>query len=158
MRAYQVFASMSADRAVHVLGAVAEKAPGAYASALAAASAAMKARPVFLRRQTPEKRAEAVRRCLARVNANALAEEMLATYFVDCRKELLAEWLDLLGLAHEEGILEESAPEQPDTPELRKKIEEFRGGEGSEDRVLLLHAFAAQDAIDWPDLDAALES
>ena len=158
MRAYQVFGSMSAERAAHVLGAVAEQAPGTYTSALAAASAAMKARPVFLRRQPPEKRAEAVRRCLSRVNANTLAEELLATYFVDCRKELLIEWLDLLGLAHEEGILEADAPAQPEAPELRKKIDEFRGGEGAEDRALLLQAFAAQDAVDWPDLEAALEA
>ena len=157
MRAYQVFGSMPAERAVQVLAAVAEKAPRAYAAALAAAGAAMKARPVFLRRQPPEKRAEMVRRCLSRVSANALAEELLATYFVDCRQELLVEWLDLLGLAHEEGILEENAPDEPPEAELAQKIKTFLAGEDPEDRSLLLRAFAAQDAVDWPTLEKSLE-
>ncbi len=157
MRAYQMFGSMPPERAAHVLGALAEKAPATYTSVLAAAGAAMKARPVFLKRQPPEKRAEAMRRCLARVNANALAEEVLATYFIDCRKELLTEWLDLVGLAHEDGILEADAPPEPPEPELREKITAFLGaGAEDEDRRLLLGAFAAQDAVDWPTLEAAL--
>ena len=82
MRAYQVFASMAPERAADVLGVLAEKAPGAYTAALAAASAAMKSRPRFLARQPAAKRAEAVRRCLSRVVANDLAGEVLATYFV----------------------------------------------------------------------------
>lgn len=159
MRAYQIFGSMPAERAVQVLDALAEKAPTTYTSVLAAAGAAMKARPVFVRRQPPAKRAEMMRRCLSRVNANALAEEVLATYFLDCRKELLTEWLDLLGLAHEDGILEGDAPPEPPADELRDKIQRFLVAESpdsGEDRKLLLGAFAAQGAVEWPTLEAAL--
>ena len=55
-------------------------------------------------------------RRLARVLA--LAEEMLASYFLECRKELLAEWLDGLGIEHEKGSLKEEAPTQPDGSKL----------------------------------------
>ncbi len=158
MRAYQVFASMAPERAAAVLGVLAEAAPGAYTSALAAASAAMKARPRFLARQPAPKRAEAVRRCLSRVAANDLAGEILATYFLDCRKELLVEWLDALGLEHEEGVLEADAPAEPPAEEIRKRVESFLEGEGREDRELLLRAFAAQEAVDWPALEEALGS
>jgi len=157
MRAYQVFASMAPDRAAEVLGVLAEKAPAAYTSALAAASAAMKSRPKFLARQAASRRAEAVRRCLSRVVANDLAGEILATYFLDCRKELLIEWLDAVGLEHEEGILTADAPPEPAAEEIRKRVQGFLEGEGREDRQLLLRAFAAQDAVEWPTLEAALQ-
>jgi hypothetical protein len=157
MRSYQVFLEMTPERAARVMSVLTEKAPAVYTQAVAAASAALNARPKFLMRQPPEKRAEMVRRALARVRANDLAEEVLAAYFLEGRKELLIEWLDLLGLAHEEGILKDEQPAPPPRERLEEAVATFRGGEGPEDRELLLRAFAAQSAIDWPDLPATFE-
>jgi hypothetical protein len=156
MRSYQVFASMSPERADAFLRALQEKAPAMFAQAVAAASAAMKARPVYLSRQPFEKRAQAVRRALARVAANPVAEELLAVYFLDCRKELLVEWLDTLGIEHEEGTLRANTPPSPPDAELTRAVASFREKDGDPDRELLLRAFAAQSAIDWPGLEAQL--
>ena len=147
---------MSPERAVEMMRVLAEKVPAVFAQAIAAAAVAMKARPVYLQRQPFEKRAEAARRALARVTSNPVAGEVLAVYFLECRKELLVEWLDALGLEHDEGTLEAEEPPQPPQPELRKALEGFLGADGDPDRRLLLAAFAAQDAIDWPDLEALL--
>ena len=62
MRSYQVFAGLAPQHAEQVLTRLAEKAPAMFVQALAAASAALKARPVYLQRQPFPKRAEAVRR------------------------------------------------------------------------------------------------
>jgi hypothetical protein len=156
MRSYQVFASMSNDEAVRLLRALAEQAPGAFANAVAVAAVAMKARPVYLQKQPFERRAEHVRRALARVAANPMASEILAAYFLECRKPLLIEWLDTVGLAHEEGMLSADAPEQPKSKDLGKAIDTFLAAGDDADRPLLLHAFAAQDAIEWPDLETRL--
>jgi hypothetical protein len=156
MRSYQVFASMSPERAVEMMRVLAEKVPAVFAQAVAAAAVAMKARPVYLQRQPFEKRAEAARRALARVTSNPVAGEVLAVYFLECRKELLVEWLDAVGLEHEEGTLEAEEPPAPPQPELRKAVEGFLEVDDDPDRRLLLAAFSAQDAIDWPDLDALL--
>lgn len=153
MRPYQVFASLPPDRAREFLRTVAEAAPAVFQQAVAVAGAAMRARPVFLMRQPFEKRADAVRRALSRVSADAIAEEMLAVYFLQCRKELLVEWLDALGLDHDDGTLKGDAPPQPDPEKLARAVEAFRKPEGTEDRELLLRAFAAQSAIDWPELE-----
>ena len=45
----------------------------------------------------------------------------------------------------------------PDAGELEKKVAEFRAASQDDDRELLLQAFSAQAAIDWPALDALLE-
>lgn len=156
MRAYQVFAAMSPEEAARVLDALLEHAPGVYTQAVAAASVAFKARPQFLMKQPKDKRAAMVRRALSRVAASDLAEEVLANYFLDLRKELLVEWLDAVGIPHEEGVLQGEVPPPPDEAKLREAVQAFLAGEEAEDRALLLRAFAAQSAVDWPALEALL--
>jgi len=158
MRSYQVFAGLAPDHAQALLGSLAEKAPAMFAQSLAAASAALKARPVYLQRQPFEKRAEAVRRTLSRVATNPIADEVLAVYFLECRKELLIEWLDTAGIEHKDGTLAADAPAPPGEKKLRDAVERFRAAGDDRDRELLLRAFAAQDAIEWPVLDALLAS
>jgi hypothetical protein len=156
VRSYQVFAAMSPERAVAVMRLLAEKAPAIFAEALQAASLALKARPVYLQRQPFEKRCEAIRRALARVPANGFAGELLATYFLECRGELLREWLDVAGVEHEDGTLSSDAPPAPPEKELTRAVARFREKGDDPDRELLLNAFAAQDAIEWPVLEGLL--
>jgi len=157
MRSYQVFAAMPLDRAVAVMGGISKDAPQMFKQALVAASASMNARPVYLQKQPFEKQVEAIRRALSRVAANGVAEEILAIYFLECRKKLLIEWLDLLGIKHEDGILESDSPLAPKKTQLQKARDAFCGAGDDADRSLLLKAFAAQSAIDWPDLEALLD-
>lgn len=157
MRSFQVFAAMSSDDAIRMLRTLADKMPAMFDQAVAAASAAMKARPVYLKRQPFEKRAVAVRRALSRFSANVVADELLAVYFLECRKELLTEWLDLVGLEHEDGTLADGEPASPADDALTKAIAAYRAKDDDADREILLRAFAAQQAIDWPVLDAAFD-
>jgi len=83
MRSYQVFAAMSQEDAARFLKTLSDEAPTMFNQALMAASAAMKARPVYLKRQPFDKRAAAVRRALSRVAANPVADEVLAVYFLN---------------------------------------------------------------------------
>jgi hypothetical protein len=156
VRAHQVFAAMPPEQAQALFAELREKAPATFSQALAVASAALKARPVYLARQPLEKQAAAARRALARVGACDAAEEVLATYFVECQRPLLVEWLDAVGVAHEEGVLSDDRPPSPPPEKLREAVSAFRSGETRAERELLLRAFAAQSAIEWPELDALL--
>jgi hypothetical protein len=156
MRSFQVFATMSPERTNAVMEGLAEHAPAMFSQAVAAASAAMNARPVYLQKQPFAKRAQAVRRAISRVAANPVAEEILAVYFLECRKELLIEWLDTLAIEHEDGTLKEDTPSSPDAASLKQAVETYRAVDDDPDRDLLLEAFAAQSAIEWPDLEVLL--
>jgi hypothetical protein len=156
MRSFQVFAAMSPEEAERMMKVLSKEAPAMFRQAVDAAAVSIKARPVYLRRQPFEKRAAAVRRSLARVLANPVADEVLAVYFLECRKELLLEWLDLTGLKHDEGTLEEESPDQPAEADLAAAVEKYRAAGDDPDRELLLRAFAAQNAVEWPALDALL--
>jgi hypothetical protein len=77
-------------------------------------------------------------------------------YFLECRKDLLVEWLDLVGLEHEDGTLKDDSPVQPAEKKLLTAVERYLSASDDLDRDLLLRAFAAQQAVDWPALEARL--
>ncbi len=158
MKPYQVFARMQPERAARILDAILDETPGIYTQAVAAAAATMKARPQFMMKQPKDRRAKLIRQALSRVAASPIAEELLAAYFLEIKNGLLVEWLDALGLDHEEGVLKTDAPESPKTDALEKLLVDYRKGEGDEadDRELLLEAFAAQSAIEWPEFERLL--
>ena len=156
MRSYQVFARMAPEEAERMLRVLSKDAPAMFRQAVDAAAISIKARPVFLRNQAFELRAKTIRRALSRVSTNLVADELLAIYFLECRKPLLLEWLDLVGLAHEDGTLKDDTPAEPAEADLAAAVAKYRGAGDDPDRELLLRAFAAQSAIDWPKLDALL--
>ncbi len=156
MRPHEIFAAMPPEQSETFFARLAEESPLTFTQALAGAATAMNSRPQYLLKQPMAKRVAAVRRALSRVAAKSLAEEILAVYFLECRKELLTQWLDQVGLGHEDGVLEDSEPKSPDAEKLKKDVESFRGQDDDPDRELLLRAFASQSAIDWPALDALI--
>lgn len=158
MRCFEIFAAMPPEQARQVLREIRDKAPAGFQQALMLACGALRSRPVYMRGLPFEKQADAVRRALARVASNTVAEELLAVYFLECHRPLLVEWLDAIGLAHEDGILKDDAPPQPDPGKLREVAERFVAGEAPETRRLLLRAFCAQEPIEWPVLDGLLDA
>ena len=161
MKPNQIFAAMSGEHCEEILATISEESPETTKQIVASAAIALKYRPQYLLKQPPAKRANSVRGALARKQSIQLAEELLAVYFLKCRLSVLTEWLDLLGLKHEEGILQDDVIEAPDASELEKHVETFRkaGESGADsDRELLLQTFSAQAAIDWPALDTLVEA
>jgi len=157
MKAYEVFARMAPEGATRLLVALQSQAPAVYTQAVAAASSVFKARPRFMMKQPQDKRAQMVRRALSRVAASPLAEEVLAAYFLEVRRPLLVEWLDRVGVEHEDGTLKSDVPPCPERPALEKAVASFRKDEDAGDRELLLQAFAAQSAVEWPALEELLK-
>jgi hypothetical protein len=157
MRAHQIIAGLSPEAFERVMESLRAEAPDAIHSTTVAAAAVLRFRPKFLLKQPPKKRLGSIKGAMSRPGANDLAEELLAVYFLKCRLALLTEWLDLMGLEHEDGILTQEELPCPEAPELEKRVGEFRGVDDDPDRDLLLRVFSAQAAIDWPARDALLQ-
>ena len=159
MRSNEIFSRMSPEAALAFLEEVHREAPKVEDIALSAAASAFRLRPVFLRKQPRKRQSEWMRQALARTALAAIAEEVLAEYFLEYHPALLGELLDGLGLEHENGVLSsEGAPVCPDKAKLEQAVASFRTGDQRERRELLLRAFAAQSAVDWPELEALLET
>ena len=149
---------MSAEDAVALFEELRAETPETARIALGAASEAFKLRRQYLTQQPRAKQAEWIRRALSRLRNAEVAEEILASYFLEVHEDLVKELLDLLEIEHEDGRLEDADPAQPSLPKLVAALEKFRAGEESGIRELLLISFAAQSAIEWPDLEKLLES
>jgi hypothetical protein len=147
---------MTQEKFDQVMAKLGEESPEAIHNTTVAAAQVLKFRPKFLLKQKPAKRAASVRQAMGRASANDLAEELLAVYFLKCRLDLLTEWLDLVGLEHEEGILTQDEAPCPETAELETKVGAFRSADEDDDRTLLLRVFSAQSSIDWPALEAMI--
>ena len=147
---------MSPEESEAFFSKIKESAPTLFAQSVHAASAALKSRPAFMLKQPFPKQVSAVRRALSRVAANPMADETLALYFLEVRKELLVEWLDTAGVPHEDGALTEDSPAEPESDALHQAVEKFRKADQDDDRELLLRAFAAQSSIEWLTLDALI--
>jgi hypothetical protein len=163
MKPNQIFAAMTPERCESLLASIRDVSPDATRQIEASAAIALKFRPQYLAKQKRAKRAASVRSALSRLQSGPLAEETLAVYFLQCRKDLLTEWLDLLGLEHEEGILTQDEIDTPSKADIEKHVATFRGAaegdaDAAGDRELLLQAFGAQSAIEWPDLDALVDA
>ena len=59
----------------------------------------------------------------------------------------------MTGVEHDEGTLEED-PAQPAKAKLESAAKQYLAKDEDPDRELLLRAFAAQSAVEWPDLEA----
>ena len=101
---------MSREQAESLLSELRSSSPAAASVALGAAAQAFKLRPQFLRKQPRTRQAEWMRRALSRHSSASVAEEVLATYFLESRDDLLIELLDALGVEHKEGQLTGGAP------------------------------------------------
>jgi hypothetical protein len=156
MRSHEVFQQMTPEEAGDFLEVLREESPAIARVALGAAAEAFKLRRQFLMRQPRARQADWVRRALSRPGNAAAAEEVLADFFLESEKELLIELLDALGIEHEDGSLAQENPPCPSKRKLGAAVKKFRAGEESKHRELLLRAFAAQSAIDWPDFEALL--
>lgn len=156
MKSNEIFGAMSPAESEAFLAELKAEAPKVAQIALQAACGAFKLRPQFFRRQPKTRQAEWVRRALARRQMAPVAEEILAEYFLEHQGELLGEWLDAVGLEHEDGTLQDPDPKCPEKKELEAAVKTYRDGKEPERRALLLKAFASQSAIDWPDLEALL--
>jgi len=149
-----VFRTMTGEEAQAFLGEMRTELRPLFRQAERVAADTLRLRPVFLGRQPWPKRCEMMRKALAlRVNAESAAE-ILATFFMERYAEDVVALLDALGVKHDEGVLEEMSPKPPAEDLIRKVVAEFPAGEHAAQRALLLKAFAAQGAVDWPVLDA----
>ncbi len=157
MRSNEIFARMSTDQAAAFLDEVKREALPVARLALGAAAQAFRLRPEFLKRQPKLRQAEWMRKALGRTVGAPLAEEVLASYFLEHHLGLLKEWLDLVGIEHEEGQIKSETLPSPGKEVIEAAVAKFRtAGDQPERRELLLRAFAAQSAVDWPELEGMI--
>lgn len=105
----------------------------------------LNARLPSVRRQPAALKARALRAWLAKERDEALPGEMLRSYFLGPRKDLVVAFLDATGVKHKEGQIEDDS--KPDAAKVADAIAAMRKAHDAHDVRLYLRIAAVQ----WPE-------
>lgn len=150
-----IWGGMSDEAAASVLGDVKRESPEMYREAVSAAAGSLKMRPQVLRQQPGPRQAATVRRALTQINQQDLGAHLLIEWLTKCQKPMLGQFLDDLGISHEEGTVKEEIGPEPEPERLTAAIERLRESFPPEHVRIYLSAFSVITADEWerlPDL------
>jgi hypothetical protein len=107
----------------------------------------MKFRPRSILSLTPEKRA----RYLAQLPnvSDAIAARALVNYHLVRQRPMMGAFLDLIGIAHEDGLISDENVPKPDAVKVKQAAEELAGKYPADDVALYLATLVSQDPETW---------
>jgi hypothetical protein len=117
------------------------------AEAVQAIARQLRFRPQSVLKLPPEKRARHL--AALRTVPEPLASRALVVYHLATQRPMLEAFLDKLGIAHENGMIAESARDAPDPSSLREAAAALLAAFPAPDVRVYLLTLAAQDAVTW---------
>lgn len=115
-------------------------------------------RGVFIERKPPNERYTWMQTALRRPMSDALAIHLLQGWLLAAQKPMLCDFLDALGVAHEEDGTVENLPECPPKEKISAAVEQLLAKYPAETVAIYLHAFRDMDsAVQWPALNEILD-
>ena len=120
--------------------------------AVASIATHMKFRPRSILALTPEKRA----RYLAQLPAvsDAIAARALVNYHLERQRPMMGAFLDLLGIAHENGLISDEKLAKPDEAKVKEAAGKLAAAYPADDVSLYLATLVSQDPETWDALVA----
>lgn len=128
-----------------------------YKATLKAVADARKVRTVFLQRQPRSDRHVGMLDTLARPRMEVAASTLLRTWLLKGKKQLLVDFLNALGIEHEDGVVDD-LPESMDEPKVREAVDKVLESYPQEVVAVYLNAFNGINETNWPALNTMLES
>ncbi len=107
LTSHELLGFMSPSLALEILTYVYESDKPLYRATLSAVAEARKVRPVFLERQPRAQRHAAMLGTLARPALEAATAGLIRTWLLKKYNSMLVDFLDALGIAHKEGVVEQ---------------------------------------------------
>ena len=157
LTSHELFGFMSPALALDILTYIHETDKPLYRATLGAVAETRKLRPVFLERQPRPQRHATMLATLARPALDLVAGNLLRSWLLKKHKQMLADFLDALGIPHQEGVVEE-LPQAMDDAKVRAAVDALLGKYPPEVVAVYLHAFSEMNKVGWPILKTMLES
>ena len=157
LTSHELLGFMSPALALEILTYTYETDKALYRATLGAVAEARKLRPVFLERQPrPQRHADDAGHP-GSTGAGAGCRQPLRTWLLKKHKQMLVDFLDALGIAHQEGVVEDLPPAMDDA-KVRAAVEALLAKYPPEAVAVYLHAFNEMNEVEWPNLKAMLDS
>jgi len=148
---------MSPPLALDILTYAYETDKPLYRATLGAVADARKLRPVFLERQPRPQRHATMLTTLARPALDLVASNLLRVWLLKKHRQMLADFLDALGIPHQDGVVDE-LPSAMDEAKVRAAVDVLLAKHPPEVVAVYLHAFSEMNTVGWPSLKPMLET
>ena len=129
-----------------------------YKATIEAIAKQRKLRPVFIERKPRSERNVWLHEALGRKISDAIAAHILQIWLVGQHTGLLCDFLDGLGIKHDDNGTIENLPPAPPKEALEKVINDLLQKHDQEIVAVYLNAFQALDDTGWTTLDEILQS
>ena len=157
LTSHELLGFMSPNLALEILTSTFESDKTAYRATLNAVAEARRVRPVFLERQPKPQRHAAMLVSLSKPGLEMVTANLIRGWLLKKYKEMLCDFLDALGITHNDGVVED-LPATVEDAKLSAAIDRLLGKYPREVVAVYLHAFQEMNEVQWSNLKALLES
>lgn len=152
LKPHEIFARMAPVVAAQLLGFLQEKETRLYKATIETVAKSRKLRPVFIERRPRNDRYTWLQTHIGKPAQDGVAAHLLQIWLVGAQASLLCDFLDALGIAHDENGTVESLPSAPPKRELAAAIDSLVPKHDPAVIAVYLHAFQAMDEKGWDTL------
>ena len=150
--ANDIFSRMPPAVAAQLFSHLHEKEKPLYKATIETLAKQRNLRPVFIERKPRDERFAWMREMVAKKQNETVAAHLLQIWFVGAHSRLLCDFLDALGIAHDENGTIEDLPASPSKEKLAKAIDECFSKHDPKVVAVYLNAFQALDDEGWDTL------
>jgi hypothetical protein len=155
LTSHELMGFMSAELSNDILQSAFENDKELYKATLKAVADARKLRPVFFEKQAKAQRHAAMAATLSKPNMELAAGTLLRGWLLKKHKGMLVDFLDALGIAHKDGVVED-LPEKIDDAKLKSAVDILIGKYPRDVVAVYLNAFNSMNETGWENLDKML--
>jgi hypothetical protein len=152
LKTHDIFSRMPAETAGQLLSFLFEKEKPLYKATIDSLAKQRKLRPVFVERKPRDERHAWMKETLGKKSSEGIAAHLLQIWLVGAQTKLLCDFLDGLGIAHDENGTIEELPSAPPKADLSRVVDSLLETHEPGVVAVYLHAFQALDENGWPTL------
>jgi hypothetical protein len=156
MNASQIFQRLSPALAAQIFSYLYEAEKPTYRMAIQTLAAQRKLRPQFVERKPREERYQWLQGALSRPAGEQIGANLLQMWLMGTQAPMLCDFLDALGIPHEENGGIDNLPSAPDAKKLRAAVDGLLTKYPAEPVAVYLHSFQSMDIAGWPTLGEIL--
>jgi hypothetical protein len=157
LTSHELIGFMSPALATEILTYAYETDKPLYKATMQAVAEARKVRAVFLERQSRAQRHSTMLSTLTRPSMELATGNLIRTWLLKKYKGMLVDFLDALGVKHNEGVVDD-LPETMEDEKLKSAVETLLAKYPHEAVAVYLNAFKDMNEVNWPNLKTMLES
>jgi hypothetical protein len=157
MKAHEIFQQMSLALAAEIFSYLQQEQKPVLKAAIQGLAEQRRLRAVFVERKPPNERFAWLQNALGRKVSDTVAAHLLQAWLLGAEKPMLCDFLDALGIKHDDDGTVENLPDSPPKEKLSEVVRQLLVRYQAEKVAVYLHAFHDMDStVSWEPLGEML--